>query len=67
MNVVSWILVKRKFKVDPWQDTSTLTALNSQGRGRGRGWGGGLGALWALGPQSTVAGSLGTVKDPFLS
>lgn len=50
MNVVSWILVERKVKVDPWRDSIELMGVR------------GLGGLWALDPQSTEVGSLGTVE-----
>lgn len=50
MNVVSWILVETKVKVDPWRDSIELMGVR------------GLGGLWALDPQSTEVGSLGTVE-----
>lgn len=60
MNNVSWILVERKFRVDPWRDTRVLPALNLW---RWGGWV--LFGLWI--PQGTVTGFLGTVKVPFRS
>lgn len=60
MNIVSWVLVERKFKVDPWRDTRALPALNL---GRWGGWV--LFGLWI--PQRAVTGSLGTVKVPIRS